>query len=210
MNANPLVDRLVSQIEASPAGCKAVSTQHAQRQIIESDIQRFRRMVPSAATVPMQVLDCDADGFVYKGETIVLSTRLARMNASQRFFIIAHELGHLQLAHHGAIRSFVAGIVDRTRDEARARVQVHSNLSAISHRHEFDADAFAVRTMQGAGLDPEQAAWIFDSIADSRDNHTHPSPVRRAASIRQQQAPVLASPAPQGQATAQRVAQSSH
>lgn len=186
MSANPLVDKLVHQIEASPAGCTAVTPQHVQRQVIEADIQRFRQLVPSAAKVPMQVLDCEADGFVYKGETIVLSTRLSRMNPAQRFFIIAHELGHLQLGHHGAIRSFVAGIVDKARDESRARAQMQSGLAGISHRHEFDADAFAVRTMGAAGLNAEEAAWIFDSIGSDKDNATHPAATRRATAIRQE------------------------
>lgn len=182
--ANPLVDKLVGQIEASPAGCKSVLPTHAQRLVIESDIARFKRLVPAAAEVPFQVLDCDADGFVYQGQTVVLSTRLSRMNPTQRFFIIAHEMGHLGLAHHGAMRSFVAGIVDQQRDEAKARAKLVSSLTPISHKHELDADAFAVRTMLAVGLDPEQAALIFDSIGDSRDNHTHPSANRRAKSIR--------------------------
>lgn len=189
VQANPLVDKLVSSIEASPAGCKAVPGSHAQRRLMEADVARFRQKVPAATDVAFQVLDCEADGFVYQGETIVLSTRLARLNPQQRFFIIAHELGHLTLGHHGAMRSFVARIVDQQRDEARARAQLVSSLSAISHRHELDADAFAVRTMRAAGQDAEQAALIFDSIGDDRDNNTHPSARRRAAAIRALNAP---------------------
>jgi Zn-dependent protease with chaperone function len=184
VQANPLVDKLIDSIEASPAGCKAVPSSHTQRQVMEADVARFRQRVPGAAKVGFQVLDCEADGFVYQGQTIVLSTRLARLNPQQRFFIIAHELGHLSLGHHGAMRSFVASIVDQQGDEAKARAQLVSSLSAISHRHELNADAFAVRTMLAAGQDPEQAARIFDSIADDRDNNTHPSARRRAAAIR--------------------------
>lgn len=184
VQANPLVDRLVESIEASPAGCKAVPSSHAQRRLMEADVARFRQLVPAAAKVSFQVLDCESDGFVYQGQTIVLSTRLARMNSQQRFFIIAHELGHLTLGHHGAMRSFVGRIVDQQRDEAKARAQLVSSLSAISHRHELDADAFSVRTMRAAGQDPEQAALIFDSIGDDRDNNTHPSARRRASAIR--------------------------
>jgi len=183
-HADPLVDKLVGQIEASPAGCRAVSPRHPQRQLIEADIERFRRHVEVPAAVQFQVMDCDADGFVHQGQAIVLSTRLSRMNPAQRFFIIAHEMGHLSLAHHGAMRGFVARIVDEHRDEARARARLVSSLSSISHRHELDADAFAVRAMLSAGLDPEHAAWIFDSIGGDTDNNTHPSAKRRADAIR--------------------------
>jgi len=190
--ANGLVDKLVSQLEASPAGCTAVPERQPQRQVIEADITRFTRAVSLPDGVGFQVLDCEADGFVHQGKTIVLSTRLARMNPQQRFFIIAHELGHVALGHHGAMRSFVARIVGDQPDESRARARLASGLAQISHQHEFDADAFAVRTMQAAGLDPEQAAWIFDSIASDKDNATHPSARRRALAIR-----ALARPAPQ-------------
>jgi Zn-dependent protease with chaperone function len=184
VHANPLVDKLVSQIEASPAGCTAVSPRHPQRQVIEADVARFIKAVDVPDSVRFQVLDCEADGFVHQGQTIVLSTRLARMNPQQRFFIIAHEMGHLRLGHHGAMRSFVARIVNDHPDELRARAHLASGLSQISHQHEFDADAFAVRAMESASLQPEQAAWIFDSIPSDRDNATHPSARRRAQAIR--------------------------
>ncbi|MEW6703735.1 MAG: M48 family metalloprotease [Pseudomonadota bacterium] len=178
------MDKLVSQIEASPAGCTAVSPRHPQRQLVESDVARFMKTVGAPPEVRFEVMDCEADGFVYQGKTVVLSTRLARMNPAQRFFIIAHEMGHVRLAHHGAMRSFVARIVDQHPEETRARRQLVSSLSEISHGHEFDADAFAVRAMESAGLDPEQAAWIFDSIGRDKDNATHPSARRRAQAIR--------------------------
>jgi Zn-dependent protease with chaperone function len=184
VQANPLVDKLVSQLEASPAGCTAVSPRNAQRQLIESDVARFTKAVGIPDGIGFQVMDCEADGFVYQGSTVVLSTRLSRMNAAQRFFIVAHEMGHVRLGHHGAMRSFVARIVDQQPDESLARRQLASSLSDISHQHELDADAFAVRSMEKAGLDPEQAARIFDSIGSDKDNATHPSARRRAQAIR--------------------------
>ena len=178
------MDKLVSQIEASPAGCTAVAPRQPQRQLIEADVARFAKTVGVPADVRIEVMDCEADGFVYQGRTVVLSTRLTRMNPAQRFFIIAHEMGHVQRGHHGAMRSFVAGIVDRNPEETRARRQLASSLSEISHQHEFDADAYAVQAMQTAGIDPEQAAAIFDSIGRDADNATHPSAKRRAQAIR--------------------------
>lgn len=184
VQANPLVDKLVNQLEASPEGCTAVQPRDHLRQQIEGDVARVKQTVPVPAGVLFRVMDCEADGFVYQGKTVVLSTRLSRMNPTQRFFIIAHELGHVRLAHHGAIRSFVADIVEEHPDEALARRQIASSLAKISYQHEFDADAFAVRAMQQAGLDVDQAARIFDSIPDDSDNGTHPSAQRRALAIR--------------------------
>jgi Zn-dependent protease with chaperone function len=182
--ANPLVDKIVEQLEASPSGCAALAEQHPQRRLIETDVAEFKKVAPIPPGVDFQVMDCVVDGFVHKGRTIVVSTRMARLSAPQRFFILAHELGHLKLAHHMAISSFVARMVGSAPDESAARAAIAAGLSPISHRAELDADAFAVRLMREAGHDPEHAARLFDSIGEGADNTTHPSAGRRARSIR--------------------------
>ena len=183
-HANPLVDRIVEQLEASPSGCTAVAEQHPQRRLIENDIAEFKKVTAVPAGVDFQVMDCTVDGFVHKGRTIVVSTRMSRLSTPQRFFILAHELGHLKLGHHMAISSFVARVVGSSPDESAARAAIAAGLAAVSHRAELDADAFAVRVMRDAGHDPEHAARLFDSIGEGHDNATHPSAGRRARSIR--------------------------
>jgi predicted Zn-dependent protease len=118
---------------------------------------------------------------------VVLSIRMARLNEAQRFFIIAHELGHLQLRHRATFSSFVARVVSGAGDEQAARAGIESGLSAVSHQAEFEADAFAVRTMRAAGQNPEEAARLFDSLGAGKDNRTHPAAGRRARAIRAQQ-----------------------
>ncbi len=183
-HAEPLVEKIVSQLEASPSSCNAAPANDPQRKLVETDLARFVMKVPVPAHVHFEVLDCLDDGFVYQGETIVLSTRLSRLTRSQRFFIMAHELGHVALAHHAATSKFVTKAVRSARDERTARARIASGLPALSQQAELDADAFAVRLMREAGEDPEQAARLFESIGEGKDNSTHPSPGRRARSIR--------------------------
>ncbi|WP_280152209.1 M48 family metalloprotease [Piscinibacter sp. XHJ-5] len=182
--AHPLVDKIVKQLEASPASCSAVPASHPERQVIEADIARFVRVAPVPEGVTFQVLDCADDGFVHQGNAIVISTRLSRLAPSQRFFILAHELGHVHLQHHAATSKFVAQAVQSARDERSARAKVQSGLAAMSHQAELDADAFAVQLMREAGVDAEQAARLFESIGEGKDNATHPSAGRRARAIR--------------------------
>ena len=183
-HATALVDKIVNQLEASPSSCTAVAEGNAERQLIEADISRFLTVAEVPADVRFQVLDCPDDGFVHQGRTIVISTRLSRLPVSQRFFILAHELGHVQLQHHAATSRFVTEAIKGARDERTARARVYSGLAAISHQAELDADAYAVRLMRKAGVDPDQAASLFDSIGEGKDTKTHPSAGRRARAIR--------------------------
>ncbi len=184
VHATPLVDRIVNQLEANPSSCTAVAEGNPERQLIEADISRFLTVADVPPDVRFQVLDCPDDGFVHQGRTIVISTRLSRLPVSQRFFILAHELGHVKLQHHAATSRFVANAVKGARDERTARARVYSGLAAISHQAELDADAYAVNLMRHAGIDPENAARLFDSIGEGKDTKTHPSAGRRARAIR--------------------------
>jgi len=183
-HATTLVDKIVDQLEASPSVCTAVAADQPQRQRVEADVARFLMVAPVPPHVRFQVMDCADDGFVYQGTTIVLSTRLARLSAAQRFFIIAHEVGHVALQHHAATSKFVAKAVRNARDERAARARVASGLPAMSQQNELDADAYAIRLMREAGEDPNEAARLFESIGEGKDNATHPSPGRRARAIR--------------------------
>lgn len=157
---------------------------NAERQLIEADISRFLTVANVPADVRFQVLDCPDDGFVHQGRNIVISTRLARLPVSQRFFILAHELGHVQLQHHAATSRFVTDAVKGARDERTARARVYSGLAAISHQAELDADAYAVKLMREAGIDADHAAQLFEGLGEGKDTKTHPSAGRRARAIR--------------------------
>lgn len=185
--ANPLIEQLVDRFEVNPAGCADVAPEHAQRQLIERDIARFTSAVPVPFPLAFKVMDCPMDGFVYKGTTIIVSTRLSRLPEPQRVFILAHELAHYQLRHRAAMTSFFATVVAGQPDHSAALAAINgraTELTQISHTAEFEADTFAARLMQTLGYDPMEAAKLFESIGEGRDNSTHPATGRRARAIR--------------------------
>ncbi|MFP5406698.1 MAG: M48 family metalloprotease [Gammaproteobacteria bacterium] len=153
--------------------------------MIEADIAAFQRAVPVSDSARFEVQDCMMDGQLYDdGKTIVLSTRLVRLPQPQRYFIMAHEFAHHRLAHHARIGTVPAHIVNQ-----QARVIPPGDVTDIdaadlAHRREFEADAYAVRMMHAQGLDPEEAARLFDGMGASKDSATHPSFGRRARAIR--------------------------
>jgi Zn-dependent protease with chaperone function len=165
---------------ARVAGCSAVSPENAQRQQIEADIADFVQAVPAAAEVRFEVQDCVMDGQLYNGKTIVLSARLSRLPRPQRFFIVAHEYGHHQLDHQTVMGGLLARIAGHRHEKATGA----PGVAELAHRTEFEADAFAVRLMHQHGMDPEDAAQLFDSLGTGKDNATHPAFSRRALAIR--------------------------
>lgn len=181
--SHPIVRRLVAMIESSPGVCKDLPPEHPQRRLVEDDVARFRAVVPEAAGVRFDVLDCYWDGLVDRGERVVLSARLARATPAQRFFVIAHEFGHLALGHHGALVDLVVGLLHHHEDvQAVVRAIAGNAAGALSRRHEAEADAFATHATLLAGLDIEQAARFFEQYGLVLK--THPAPSARADAIR--------------------------
>jgi hypothetical protein len=159
-------------------GCSPISTDHPDRQLVESDIAAFLNTVPEARAALFEVQACSMDGQLADGKTIILSSRLARLPQPQRYFIIAHEFGHYQLGHHARLGGLLAHMNESSPTTQRL------GATDMSHRAEFEADAYAVQIMKTQGLDPEEAARLFDSLGVGHDNATHPAFARRAQAIR--------------------------
>ena len=161
------------------SGCSPIPAESLERQLVEADVGNFVRTTPAAGAARFEVHDCEMDGQVYDGKTVVLSARLARLPQPQRYFIIAHEFAHHRLDHHAQIGGFLAGIVSQHEHPVQPL-----DAMELSHRTEFEADAYAVRMMHAQGIDPEEAARLFDSVGAGKDSATHPAFGRRAKAIR--------------------------
>lgn len=181
------VQRLVARLEASADGCTEARAGRADTLAMAAEIERFRRRVPEAAAWPIELRECFWDGMVVRGERIVVSTRLARATPAQRFFVIAHEWGHLAGGHHQRFVERAAGLLA----SGTAEAAVAPALGPLSRRNELEADAVAADLMRRAGLDPEEAARFLDS-AGGAGSGTHPSPAARAAAIRETTAAIAA------------------
>lgn len=119
------------------------------------------------------------DGQVADDRTIVLSVGLARLSPAQRYFIIAHEFGHVSLGHKAASGNVLASMLGR-RSAAES-----GGAAERAHRLEFEADAFAVRLMRSHGVDPREAVRLFEGLGEGEDSSTHPAYARRAKTLRE-------------------------
>lgn len=185
--APAVVERLLQQVEASPERCTAVQPGGADVRTLEADIAFFRQRVPAAAEVPVQLRDCYWDGMAVRGREIVLSVRLARATPAQRFFVIAHEYGHLVSAHRTRLAAQVTQLLrERGSAESASEALRQGALAALSRANETEADAIAVGLMLEAGLDPDEAARLVDPgfATPVAVLSSHPTPGSRAAAIR--------------------------
>ena len=56
--------------------------------------------------------------------------------------------------------------------------------SGLSHRQEFEADAYAAQVLRTLGRPPQDAFAIFTQTGVQRDTATHPGTRKRLASLR--------------------------
>ncbi|HRO58670.1 MAG TPA: M48 family metalloprotease [Burkholderiaceae bacterium] len=186
---SPASETVSSAGASHVTGCAPISTEDPDRQSIEADVAAFVRAVPGSRTARFEVQNCLMDGQVADGKTIVLSSRLARLPQPQRRFIIAHEFAHHQLGHRTEVAGAPAAILSQAARSSHATHLTEADLAEFAaieraHRMELEADAHAARLMHMQGVDPEQAARMFDEMGAGVDTDTHPAFSRRAQAIR--------------------------
>lgn len=121
------------------------------------------------------------------GHIVVANESLGDLPEAERLFVLAHELGHVVRAHWAQMtqlyRKWVPGEVrPDTTDPVAGRLGREASM--LSHRHEFEADAFALELLRRAGHDPEAALSAFMHLGVSPDTATHPGTRKRVASVR--------------------------
>lgn len=121
------------------------------------------------------------------GHVIVVNASLADRSEGERLFVLAHELGHVVQGHWDKVRwvyqRYIPGPVVKSKTDAVAAV-MGRELSALSHQHEFDADAYGMHTLLKLGYGYDTARASFMRQGPTVDTATHPSTQRRLASLR--------------------------
>ena len=137
--------------------------------------------------VELRVVEGPVVAECFLGRVIVANVSLAAEPEGERLFVLAHELGHLingHWAHFGsAFKKHIPGEVVQQQTDAVAPL-LGPELSALSHRHEFDADAYALRALEqmGFGLDTALASFLRHGM--QQDTATHPGTRKRVAHLR--------------------------
>jgi len=156
-------------------------------QAVRDSFERVRRAVAPDLMVELRVVSGSTVAETLDGRVVVANEALADAPEGVRLFVLAHELGHVQQGHWRQVgdlyKRFVPGeVVPETTDGVAG--PLGRAASAQAHRHEFEADAFALRALRALGHTPDDAYAALRHQGLQQDSATHPGTRKRLASLR--------------------------
>jgi hypothetical protein len=138
-------------------------------------------------------------------QAVAASEALGLLPEGERLLMLAHELGHLALGHWGVLSGlYLQHIPGEVRPEITDPVAaaLGAQAHALSHRQEFEADAYGFRMVRQLGFGIDNALNLLTREGMQADTATHPATRRRLAQIRLLDSEVGHLPLTDGQATA--------
>lgn len=122
------------------------------------------------------------------GKVIAANVSLADLSEAERMFVLAHELGHVAHGHWqqlGALyKHHIPGEVVKEKTDAVAGI-LGREASELSHQHEYEADAFALRLLRRMGESDETPVVLFQQhLPMVKATATHPGTHQRLAHLR--------------------------
>lgn len=118
---------------------------------------------------------------------IAVSQAVGDLSEGERLLLLAHELGHVRLAHARALKALY-----RTHIPGEVRPETTNSVSAVlgreahtlSHRHEHEADAYGYALVRTLGFGLDNAFALLTRQGMQHDSATHPGTRRRLAQLR--------------------------
>lgn len=156
----------------------AVNATSNNARVIRRDV-KFIAEAAKIAPSAIQLRICENPGYASVAttlDTLILAPEIAELPTNERFFVLAHEIGHL--ANLDALRwgSLEKDGAPLTEDAVRD----------ASRRMELDADKWAATSLQGLHIDPLKAATAFffrRGVLDLSGTVSHPSARARLAAM---------------------------
>jgi Zn-dependent protease with chaperone function len=164
---------------------------------VRHSFETLRRAVAPQVVVELRVVTGATVAETLDGRVIVANESLADAPEGVRLFVLAHELGHVQQEHWRQVgdlyKRFVPGEVAPHTTEPVAG-PLSRAASAQAHRHEFEADAFAMHALRTLGRPSDEAQTALRHQGMQHDTATHPGTRKRLAALRAAEAGVAAIP----------------
>ncbi len=165
--------------------------QDAERtQIVRMTFEKLAQAVQSDVAIEFRVISGSPLAETLHGNIIIANESLADLPEGERIFIIAHEIGHVIQRHWAQMgrvyQRWIPGEVTQDKTDPVAGL-LGRDASALAHRQEYTADAFALRVLTKLGWPPDVG---FSTLRQGMkfDTPTHPGTRKRIASLRAVQA----------------------
>lgn len=155
---------------------------------IRASFQLLRATLGSELpAVELRVISGETVAETLHGHIIVANEKLGDLPEGERLFILAHELGHVVSRHWLAmgllyLRWVPGAVTPSTTDPVSGPMS--REASALAHRQELDADAFAVGLLRRVGHGSDDAFATFLHLGMMQDTATHPGTRKRVAALR--------------------------
>ena len=124
---------------------------------------------------------------VFGGRAVVVSESVGDLPEGERLLMLAHELGHVTLGHWAGLSALYqqhipGDVLPETTDPVAGVLGPQAH--ALSHRHEFEADAFGFTLVRRLGYGVDNAFGLLSRNGVQLDSATHPATRRRLAQMR--------------------------
>jgi len=137
--------------------------------------------------VELRVIDGETVAETLQGRIVLANESLADLSEGERLFVLAHELGHIELRHweqtQRLYQKWVPGVVTPDQTEPVAAL-LGRDASGLAYQQELEADAFALQALHAFGRSSQDALGAFMHLGMNHDTATHPGTRKRLAALR--------------------------
>jgi Zn-dependent protease with chaperone function len=183
------------QVRLNSLPAAPFASERAQK--VRDSFDRLVRTLGLGNSVELRVIRGSTLAETLHGQVVVANEAMGDWPEEDRLFVLAHELGHVALAHWSQMgvmyQKWVPGMVTPQQTDAVAAL-LGREASALAYQQEYEADAFASRTLEGLGISQQDVVSVFVHLGPRKDTPTHPGTQKRLASLRA--AEIKLAPAP--------------
>lgn len=168
----------------------AADARSAGAQKVRDSLQRLLSLAGAERSAPVELVLVGGELFaeaLLDRPGLAVSEAAGELQEGERLLLLAHELGHVRLGHAQALKAlYRAHIPGDVRPEITdaAAAALGPEASALSHRHELEADAFGYALVRRLGFGIDQAFGLLTHQGLQIDTATHPGTRRRLAQLR--------------------------
>lgn len=164
-----------------------VESERAQK--LRDSFEMLARRLGLEGAAELRVVRGDVVAETLHGRVVIANESLGDWPEEGRLFVLAHELGHVALAHWAQMgvmyQKWVPGSVTPDQTDPVAG-RLGREASGLAYQQEYEADAFALRTLEGMGVPRDTVISAFMRLGVTKDTATHPGTHRRLAALRAQ------------------------